>query len=225
LREGPLSLFTAYAGAGSRLLRGCSESGRTAHMPRTLLLCMLLGACTATRELPPVADPAAAWQARNAKLATLETWRLEGRIGVVTEEDGGSATLHWQQSPQSYEIELFGPFGSGRVRLYGNDTTAVLETSEGEALYAGSAEALFEQGLGWPVPVEPLRRWVLGLSDANDAFELDRQGRLATLTHDRWQVNFLAYRDVEGFDLPRKLAMHTDGLNIKLVVHEWQLHP
>jgi len=197
-----------------------------ARAPRALFLCMLLlGACTTTPELPPVADRDAAWQARNVKLANLDTWRLEGRIGVVTEDDGGSATLHWQQSPQSYQIELFGPFGSGRVRLHGNDTSAVLETSEGEALYAGSAEALFEQGLGWPVPVAPLRRWVLGLSDERDAFELDGQGRLASLTHDRWQVDFLAYRVVEGFDLPRRLAMSTDGLNIKLVVHEWQLQP
>lgn len=190
------------------------------------MLCTLtLGACTTTRELPPVADPAAAWAARNLKLANLDDWRLVGRIGVVTEDDGGSATLRWRQMPQEYEIDVLGPFGKGLVRLYGNDTAAVLETSEGEALYAGSAETLFERGLGWRIPVAPLRRWVLGLSDTRDAFELDPQGRLATLTHDRWQVDFLAYRMVDGYDLPRKLTMRTDGLNIKLVVQEWQLQP
>lgn len=189
-----------------------------------LALCVLAcGACSTTPELPPVADPAAAWEARNLKLATLDAWRLVGRIGVVTEEKGGSATLHWRQLPQRYEIDLFGPFGTGLVRLYGNDEAAVLETPDGEALYAGSAAVLFEQGLGWPVPIGPLRRWVLGLSDTNDAYELDPQGRLATLTHDEWQVNFLAYGDVDGFDLPRKLYMRTEGLGIKLVVHEWEL--
>ncbi len=141
------------------------------------------------------------------------------------QNDGGSANLRWQQLPQSYEIDLYGPFGAGRVRLYGNDTSAVLETSDGEALYANSAAALFEQGLGWRVPIGPLRRWVLGLSDVADSYELDDYGRLATLTHDIWQVSFLAYRDVDGFDLPRKLYMETEGLGIRLVVHEWELQP
>jgi len=190
-----------------------------------LLGVLLLSACATTRELPPVADPAAAWRARNVKLASLDAWRLVGRIGVVTEDDGGSATLRWRQMPQHYQIDVLGPFGKGLVRLYGNDESAVLETSDGEAIYAGSAEALFEQGLGWRIPVAPLRRWVLGLSDARDAIELDPQGRLATLTHDRWQVDFLAYRDVDGYDLPRKLFMSTDGLDIRLVVQEWQLQP
>lgn len=207
-------------------MAGLIESRGLARSTGAACLCAwLLGACTLTPELPPVDDPQAAWEARNLKLANLDAWRLVGRIGIVTGDDGGSATLHWRQLPQNYEIDVFGPFGKGMVRLYGNDSSAVLETSNGEALYAGSAEVLFEQSLGWRIPVVPLRRWVLGLSAEQDAFELDTQGRLATLTHEQWQVDFLAYRAVDGFDLPRKLSMSTEGLDIKLVVHEWQLTP
>ena len=82
-----------------------------------------------TTVYPPVAQAAFAL-AYWLKPWSLDAWRLVGRIGVVTADDGGSATLRWHQMPQRYEIDVLGPFGKGLVRLYGNDKAAVLGAAQ-----------------------------------------------------------------------------------------------
>ncbi|MBL4868145.1 MAG: hypothetical protein JKY67_17410, partial [Pseudomonadales bacterium] len=40
-------------------------------------------------------------------------WKLKGKIGIRTKEDGGSAHIRWLQHDDGYELSLSGPLGQG----------------------------------------------------------------------------------------------------------------
>ena len=81
------------------------------------------------------------------------------------------------------------------------------------------------QELGWSLPVEGLRSWVLGLpaerSVAVPAF--DTEGRLARLSEAGWRLEYLRFEpQVGGVELPTRLNLERGDLRVKLVVDRWQ---
>jgi len=101
------------------------------------LLLLLLNAC-ATVEKSDVSfsdrEKLEQWRRYQSELATISSWRLRGKMGVKTGPKGGSATLKWQYSPEQQRIELYGPFGGGRVIIAVDDQGAVLRDTKGEEI-------------------------------------------------------------------------------------------
>jgi outer membrane biogenesis lipoprotein LolB len=67
------------------------------------------------------------------------------------------------------------------------DGTASLVLADGRTLSAGSLDALLEQAIGWPLPVERLTDWL------DDRFELvlarDSAGQITSATDSGWQIS------------------------------------
>ncbi len=101
----------------------------------------------------------------------------------------------------------------------------MIETSGHAALSASSVELLMEEQLGWSVPVQGFRYWLIGSPAPGviDRYSLDEAGRLAELEQSGWQIRYLSYQAVDGLDLPRKLELENPRLRIRLVIDEWQL--
>ncbi len=188
-----------------------------------LAVLALAGGCASTPPLAPDDDDRAAYLAHEARLAPLQGWRLVARIRFVTEERGGSLIVNWRQRDETFEINLLTPFGRGLLRLTGDGRQAELLTPGGERLSASDPETLFAEHLGLTVPVEPLSRWVLGLAAEGDVFEVGPGGRLVSLLHDEWSVLFLSYARVEGVELPDRLRLRRDGLELTLDTPQWEL--
>ncbi|MEA3292711.1 MAG: lipoprotein insertase outer membrane protein LolB [Pseudomonadota bacterium] len=209
---------------------------------RWLLLVLLAVAsgCATTPRVPVLPDQVAAiWNERQARLQTLEAWRLNARVGVRTSQRGGSATLLWQRSPSAQKIELQGPLGGGRVRITVDASGAVLEDTEGKVLRGRDASDLLRRRLGWEVPFDSLASWIRGLPGAEaTATEIDDQGLLRQARVEGWQVEILDYRRQGPDLLPRSLRITAlpgavkiyaddgkhlgDELQVKLIVKTWQ---
>ena len=88
---------------------------------------------------------------------------------------------------RALELELVSPFGqtlaTGRREP---DGRAMLTLSDGRTLRAPSLDALLEQALGWPLPIERLPDWL------DDRFETvitrDAAGRVATAQDSGWRI-------------------------------------
>ena len=166
------------------------------------------------------------WSERQQQLAQLQRWSFSGRLAIKDANDESwSASLRWQQDGDSYDIQLSGAFGQGAARLSGHDGYAVIEMAEHSALTANSAEALMQQQLGWSMPVQGLKYWLLGMpvpgSVGQTAF--NEVGRLQSLRQSGWQVRYRDYLDVDGLELPRKLELENPRLRARLVIDRWQL--
>ncbi len=190
----------------------------------TLAAVLLVSAC-ATR--PPVTPtvPESVWLEHRATLQTLTDWQARGRVAIRSEDDGWNADFDWQQRGESYRIRLRGPFGQGGIELHGDKLGVWLKRQDKAPVYARNVEHLLREETGWQLPVLGLSDWLRGLpADAQPAaLDWDQQGRLQSLQQNGWNIAYGRYRDVGERQLPDKLQLLRDQLQVKVVVDEWQI--
>jgi outer membrane lipoprotein LolB len=191
-----------------------------------LLLSLLVG-CTSLhqRETLDFGGDGAAWQAHRATLEPIQSWTLQGKIGVRSPQESGSGTLMWVQQQDKYDIRISGPLGRGATRLQGSQQGVVLDMAGQPTMQALSAEALLEQQTGWRLPVEHLLWWVRGLPapDSASRLQLDSQSRLARLAQAGWTLEYSRYQEVNGLQLPQRLQLSADNILLTLVITQWNL--
>ncbi len=176
----------------------------------------------------PAADPEGAWLIHQQQVAAIETWTLDGKLGVRTPEDSGSLRLNWRQQPAHYLIRATDPLGRQLALLEGNDKGVLLTQGE-QRLYAQSPEALLAAQLGWPLPVSDLLYWVRGLPAPGEPelIGLNAMGQLDLLSQHGWQLTFDQYHALGHFPpLPTRISatQPDSGLKLKLIIYNWQLH-
>lgn len=193
-----------------------------------LLAALWLGACAGLRPAPEdqAAPTGADWRRHANSVATLDDWFLKGRIALTTPQDSWSATLHWRQRAGKYSLRVMAPLGQGSVELEGSDGGEVtLTTSDNQRYTAADAESLMQQQLGWSVPVRGMKFWVRGLPSPDGAISAatpDDRGRIRTLEQMGWQIEITDYVDALGRELPRRMEMVNEHLELKLVVQAWE---
>lgn len=187
---------------------------------------VLLAGC-ATVVQPGGTANEGAWRARLARLGTLDSWRLEARIGVVTAKRGGSASLDWTEHGASMRLTLSGPFGLGAVQLWGSPREIHVRDAKGHEWVSDAPEDALARSLGWPLPVASLRYWVLGrpAPGAPYRLRLGERGLVSRLDQQGWTVRYAAYGRTRGLLLPERLAASRAGTRIKLIVSQWTLPP
>lgn len=187
-----------------------------------LVFFVFLTACSTLA--PPSGKPLAqSWKERQQALEQMNSWKLQGAIAVRSASDGGSASLNWQQSGQTYTISLFGPLGANAVQIYGRPGLVRLQTTEGKEFYAPDAEQLLYKQLGWKLPVSNLYYWARGLPVPSlpAQQEFDQYHRLTRLTQQNWQLWFKQYAVFNQRELPTKIVLTHPQLNIKIVIYQW----
>jgi len=183
------------------------------------LSCAVLAACMTTRRAP--APPAAGWDQRVADLQRLASWQLDGRAAVAVGTQGWQATLNWQQRGESSEVHLSGPLGVGALLLK--------RTPEGLSLNGAPPSdavlAQLQERLGFTLPVDQLRFWLLGVPDPGAPFELKRnaQERASQLIQGEWIVDYDRYMPVDGDLLPAHLVLNREGARVRIAADRWQL--
>jgi outer membrane lipoprotein LolB len=84
--------------------------------------------------------------------------------------------------------------------------------------------AQLQERLGFELPIDHLRYWLLGVPDPGAAFELKRndQDRALLLTQDDWTVDYDRYMPVQGDLLPAHLVLHRANVRVRIVVDRWE---
>jgi len=188
------------------------------------VLIIALAACaTVPSPARPSVSPDLAWQARKSGLIQLQSWTLNGRIAIKNERDAWNASIHWQQRESDYDIRLSTSLGQGVARLQGNPSGVTFSAPDEEETAADVTE-LLRKHLGWAVPIEGLRYWVLGLPDPHheQIKELDDRGRLVWLEQSGWHIEFIRYQQAGGLELPGKIVLKHPELQVRLMIDRWE---
>lgn len=192
----------------------------------TISLLLVLGGCShfSSQEQLSGSGQAQSWQAHKQQINPIDAWQINGKLGIRSEQESGSAVLFWLQRQDYFDIRLSGPLGQGSTRLTGRQGAVSLEVANRGTFKASSAEELMQQQLGWSLPVENLLWWVRGLPapHSRSQVQLDSNSLLAKLEQDQWQIEYLSYRTENGLQLPERIKLSGAGLNITLVIKEWQ---
>jgi outer membrane lipoprotein LolB len=182
-----------------------------------LLICTVLGACVTTRRAP--APLIKGWEQRVTELQKLDSWQLDGRAAVAYREQGWQASLNWRQRGDAAEVHLSGPLGVGAMVLKRTPSGLSLN----DAPPSAAVLAQLQDRLGFELPVDRLRFWLLGVPDPSAAFELKRndQDRALRLTQGDWTIDYDRYMPVDGDVLPGHLVMNREGVRVRIAVDRW----
>jgi outer membrane lipoprotein LolB len=179
--------------------------------------CVALSACVTTR---PALAPAP-WERRASDLQHANVWQLDGRAAVAVGTQGWQASLNWRQNGVATEVHLAGPLGIGAVVL--KKTAAGL--SMNDAPPSDAVLMQLQDRLGFELPLDNLRYWLLGVPDPGSPFELARndQDRARQLTQAGWTVDYDRYMPVSGDLLPAHLVLSREGTRVRIAVDHWVL--
>lgn len=193
---------------------------------------MLLVFASCATIMPPPTQPPVAASAQQLHLATLahiKTFSIKGRLGVVTNPRGFSGSIDWQHQADTDNVEVYSPLGGKVANIAKSPTEVTLTTQDGRTQSAADAETLTQNALGFRLPLTGLSDWALGKPTASkiDAVSSDAQGRLLTLKQDGWDISYETYVHInsaanKGVDLPSKIVLKSDKLNLKLLVQQWR---
>lgn len=177
--------------------------------------CALLTACLSSRsKLAPLP-----WNQRLNNLQHVISWQMDGRAAVAVGGQGWQASLNWQQTDAVTDLHLAGPFGIGSV--------AIEKTSAGLTLNGAPPSDLVLQQvherLGFDLPMDRFRYWLLGVPDPSSPFELTRnvQDRADKLTQDGWTMDYDKYMQVGGDLMPAHIVLSREGVRVRVAVERW----
>lgn len=191
----------------------------------TLLVATVFAGCSSAPPQivePSVSAPPPGWQQQYDQLLALESWALQGKIGIRTADDSASAGVSWKQQQDRFNITLAGPFGQGAT-ISGSRRDATLEVSGQQPISAGSPEELLAYQFGWEFPVQAARYWVKGAPAPESSYQakFNSQG-LAELDQNGWHIQYRNYVDNGQLKLPTKVVLTRDELKLTLLVRNWQ---
>jgi outer membrane lipoprotein LolB len=180
-----------------------------------------LAGCQTLPARPAMAPDAAA----RAAISALPAWQATGRVAVRAGDEGFSASFDWREAEGHGELGVRGPFGAGAVRISRSDERIRIESGAAPPLdVSWPFEALEPElvaRLGFPLPLDPLRYWVLGVP----APAPPADGAGSDFRQDGWHVSVSDYVSVAGSPgpLPARLTLSRDTTRIRVVVDRWRV--
>ena len=76
-----------------------------------------------------------------ASVSTIDHWNLRGKISVRAGSKGEIGRILWIRDGDSHQLELYGNFGSRRIRLIQDSGSVVLEDTQGRKITGSSMQA------------------------------------------------------------------------------------
>jgi outer membrane lipoprotein LolB len=134
-----------------------------------------------------------------------KNFNLQGKIGVKTPKQSGSAFFTWVQEQEEFDIELSGILGVGKTQISGQPGNVTLNSAKTGLIQARTPEELLERATGWQAPITHLVDWVQAKPATTQAkISKDEQNRPIQFLEDGWTVD-LSYN--EQAQLPNKLIL------------------
>lgn len=200
----------AFRGASTQRIAGA------AVVARWLGVAALLGGCApaALQRAPEVALPAA-----------VAAFDVSGRMSARHDSAGLAAGFHWSHAADRDELELASPLGQTVALLSGDSSQVRLQAADGRVLTADGWEALTEQGLGWPLPVQGLSFWIQGSARPGAAYSVEAgdDGRAAVLRQDGWTIVYQAYAQTAAAAWrPSRLTLTYPDVELRIAIDRWQ---
>ncbi|WP_323815909.1 lipoprotein insertase outer membrane protein LolB [Cellvibrio sp. NN19] len=164
------------------------------------------------------------------QVQAINNWQLNGKLGIRTQNDSGSASVKWVQNTANYQINLSGPLGQKSMIITGTPDKVRLEQTGEAAQEAKTAEALIKKTAGWTLPVAQLAYWVRGVPAPKlriTHLQQNDSGMIDQLTQGDWNIYYSNYRDHDfngaTLPLPGKITAEYQDVRLILVIRSWQL--
>ncbi|MEM7082554.1 MAG: lipoprotein insertase outer membrane protein LolB [Pseudomonadota bacterium] len=202
----------------------------------TVGVVLLLGA-GGCQSLPADPDTPLSYAQRARLLDSLAAYEASGRLSFTTQTERQSASFSLVVDGKTQRLQLSGPFGVGAVRIETANGRGRLISARHGDIVLDNVERELNNLLGYPVPIDAIRYWALGLPQPGvpaDPVRAEAGRLLQTLTQAGWRVEFEQYQPVyveasvsnrprSRVDMPRKVRLHSADVRILMVFRDWAL--
>jgi outer membrane lipoprotein LolB len=181
----------------------------------SLVLMLVLSACSTTQGTSALQRPAQ---------PELAAYAFSGRVAIKHNGERSSAGVRWTHRGAEDEILLLAPLGQTVARI-SSDAQGVLLEASGKKYFEQDAETLTERVLGWHLPLSGMRYWLLALPAAGREAVIERaeNGQVKVLRQDGWEINYTRYAAEAQDSLPLRLTLQRDGMEMQLLIDEWEI--
>lgn len=181
------------------------------------LLCFLpllfLVACASVQKTPPS-------DISSKTPASIQSWSMDGRIGVQSAEGAWHANLYWEHAPEQDRLRISGPLSQGLVSIIVQKDLIYLNEGNGVTSLSRDPDAMLRQRLGFAIPLTSLRYWMLGVSDpGKKSVPLAAGG----FQQAGWEIAPDKLTTVAGWTLPQKLRVQGAGVKLKILADSWDI--
>ncbi|MFK8028650.1 MAG: lipoprotein insertase outer membrane protein LolB [Gammaproteobacteria bacterium] len=197
------------------------------------LLLVILGAGLGGCQTVPQSGSELGWPDREKLLRRQTSFETTGRLSLTVPSTTNQASFALSVDKRDLGLKLSGPFGIGAIRLEVTDGKGrLISAKHGNIALDNTEEDLLEL-LGYPVPLNAIRYWALGLPQPKVPSERtysDDWRLLKTLDQQGWKVKFESYRAVAldpdkpdvQIELPRKVRLEGPDVSILMVFRHWR---
>jgi outer membrane lipoprotein LolB len=195
-----------------------------------LVACAGIGSKPITTPAVPAAELEDRWERHQQAVEPITQWKLNGKAAVNSGNEGGTATVIWDQYANRYTLEFYGILGHGRTRLESSAQETRLYTAEGPQLVASDAQGLLGEYTGWYLPVDNMFYWIRGLPSKHlpiQSLSLNAKSQLQQLQQAGWTITYEEYMQVNGIWLPQRLNLKHPGnslhpmITVKWISKSW----
>lgn len=194
------------------------------------LASLLLTACTLTGQNggPPSKITSPEWQQHEKQVETLTQYQTRGSFAYINNKQKVYARFFWQQDePERYRLLLTNPLGNTVMELNVQPGLVQLTDDKGQRYVSDDAEKMIQEMTGMDIPLNNMRKWMLGLPAGAQDVSLTSDARLKkislTQNGELWVVNYQMYDTKSRPALPNLLEIVHGDDRIKLKMDNWTL--
>jgi outer membrane lipoprotein LolB len=159
---------------------------------------------------------------RIKKLSEINNFTINGIANFRVPNKSVTASLHWKQNGNRYEINVFGPLGFGAATIVGRPGDFLLKT-QSQTIQSTSPEVVLTSNTGLELPVSKLHYWLKGLSIPKwqIAEQFDSFNRAIVITQKDWIIKYLEFVSFGQIDLPKKICIQHGNFILTIVINSW----
>jgi outer membrane lipoprotein LolB len=186
--------------------------------------------------LKPVKNPSMEWASNQKKLESIQSWKIQGKVGISDGVNAQSIEVIWTQDKANYEMDFYGPLEIKIGSLIKNSEGLFLVTPSAR-LSAKDPESLMAKEFGWSLPIQGLVDWVRGLpspEDSGGSHTLNTFGYLARLKSQGWEITYLNYEPmaIQGQNelgpitkvgLPTRMILKQGDIRLVVFIEKWKI--
>jgi len=161
---------------------------------------------------------------REQALYDLKSWRMEGRIGVKTPDEGWTANLFWEHEGRQDRLRISGPFSQGMLSIIVQDDLIHINEGNGVEQTSRDPDALLRERLGFSVPLRSLRYWVTGVPSPDAEYvpvSGGASGSARGFRQQGWSLAYEQFLKVGALTLPQRATIRGNDVRLKLIADSW----
>ena len=185
-------------------------------------LCFSLTGCQTPVQSGPLITDSNYWQGMQERLQDIKNLQLTGRVSLAYQSTRMSANFHYTTSgPQNYDLLLTTSMGITIAHLTVSPSGATLQ-ADNKTFTADSAQELFAQTVGIPLPLNDFQDIIIGRALEQSAFT--PEGILYTSVVPNFQITYRNYMSLptQHISLPNEIEVTGPELRLRVLTREVQ---